>query len=180
MKLQIDASQWQSALVSLGDPNAYKAGARAINRTLSNARTVAVRTVAQDMKLKQAHVRERITSAKATNKKPVGYLYATTKRTPLILFGAKEMGKGRGVRAKLPTGAGKYPHAFIRTMGSGHKGVYQRKGKARLPIRELKGPSVAQSFTRNAEEPTARATEMLAKNMAHEVKYLLGKLKPTA
>jgi len=180
VNLRIDASQWQAALVSLGDPNAYKAGARAINRTLSNARTVSVRTVAQDMKLKQAHVRERITIGKATNKKPIGYLYATTKRTPLMLFGAKEIGNGRGVRAKLPSGAGKYPHAFIPNLKSGHRGVFQRKGRARLPIVELKGPSVAQSFTRNSEEPTARATEMLAKNMAHEVKYLLGKLKPTA
>jgi hypothetical protein len=175
MRLQMDATQWHHALSELGEKNAHKAGARAINRTLSNARTASVRVVAKDMALKQAHVRERITPVKATEKKPIGYLYATTKRTPLMLFKAKEAGKGRGVRAKLPGSAGKYPHAFIRTMRSGHEGVFERKGRARLPIRELKGPSVAQSFTRNSEEPTARAVEMLAKNMAHEVQYLISK-----
>lgn len=29
--------------------------------------------------------------------------------------------------------------SFVATMASGHKGVFQRKGKARLPIRELMG-----------------------------------------
>jgi hypothetical protein len=58
-------------------------------------------------------------------------------------------------------------------MKSGHRGVYQRSAKTRLPIYELRGPSVMQSFITHRAVAEARAIEMLTTNMASEVRYLV-------
>lgn len=185
MQLRIDMRAWRKALEQLGEKNATKAAVRAVNRSLSNARTTAVKLVAKDMALKSRVVRQRINIIKATSKRPVGYLTATTARTPLIAFGARgpepSRGRGKGVTVKLPTGIPRHPYAFIATMKTGHRGVFERydaggnKG-ARGPrggkIFEKKGPSVARSFESQSVPIVARATDMLEKNFASEVKFL--------
>lgn len=57
---------------------------------------------------------------------------------PLVAYPARQMRKGVSVevnRGKRTLIKG----AFISTMRSGHKGVFRRDGKARLPIKELRG-----------------------------------------
>ncbi len=64
-------------------------------------------------------------------------------------------------------------------MKSGHRGVYTRGnkanplGRARLPIRELFGPSIAHVFERNVAIGLARGQEQLAKNLRSEFRYVL-------
>jgi hypothetical protein len=65
---------------------------------------------------------------------------------PLIDLGATgpEPSRGQGaVKVKL---AGDFPSAFIATMRSGHRGVFERKGSKRLPIRELRSKPIPQLF----------------------------------
>lgn len=184
MQVRLDTSQWAAALKALGGKNAMKAGVRAVNRTAKNAKTAMVRVVATDVGLQQKFVRERIdaTSAK-TSGPPSAYLYASTKRVPLINFKAKQS-KRNGVTARLPTGTGRYPNAFIATMKSGHEGVFARntttrsrkglrRGSPALGIHELFGPSIAQSFQKNGQVAEQRSIEMLSTNMANEIKFLL-------
>jgi len=190
MRVSMDTTQWQNALKALGKENAIKAGIRAVNRTANNAKTAMVRVIAADMGLQSKAVRDKITVqvAKNTGQAPAGYLYADSKRVPLIEFKARgpepSRGRGRGVKAKLKGGAGVYPRAFIATMRSGHRGVFERntairarKGQASgspaLGIHELYGPSIAQSFNTNSAVAQDRASEMLSKNMASEVKFML-------
>jgi hypothetical protein len=109
--------------------------ARAINRSIASAKTVMVRQVSQDMGLKAGDVRERIGVRKAhcpygRTDQMVAQLTASDERLPLADFSAKgpepSRGRGAGVTAKLRGGAKRYPQAFLTTMRSGHRGVFQR------------------------------------------------------
>jgi hypothetical protein len=71
-------------------------------------------------------------------------LQARPLRIPLIAYldirGGLRSGQGIGGRAyALGTVPGR---GFLAKMPSGHRGVYARTGRARLPIRELMGPSL--------------------------------------
>ena len=190
LQAKINTQQWERALKELGKKNAIKGGIRAINRTLTSSRSAIVKQVAPDMGLQQKVVRDlvTVTAAKNTGEAPHGALYASAKKIPLIQFKARQTSKG--VTAKLPTGAGKYPGAFIVTMpGSGHTGVFERTpGKymkyqkatwkqKRQAIHELHGPSPYHVFKKHADVAQSRALEVLDKNFAHELEYLLAKAK---
>lgn len=195
MQVRLNTAQWDRALAQLGRGNATKAAVRALNRTGSNAKTAWVRDISKDMGLPQKDVRDAITIKKATPQKPTVVLSATTKRIPLIRFKARAT-KRNGVTAKLPGGAGRYAKAFIaRVMGKNkdgssgdHLGVFERntvirsrKGKKRgspaLGIHQKYGPSVAQSATATSKVAEDRASEMLFKNMEHEIKFLVSQAK---
>ncbi len=151
--------------------------ARAINRTADSARTAIVRVISKDIALKVSAVRDQVIVQKASADRLTATFRASARRVPLIEFNARgpepSRGKGRGVSARLPSGAGRYPRAFITTVGQGnHRGVFMRKGEAkRLPIVELRGPSIWQSFVKNQQVAVDRATEQLAKNISHELSF---------
>ncbi len=64
------------------------------------------------------------------------------------------------------------PHAFIATLKSGHRGVFKRLGKSRLPICELQGVSIQKIFLK----PFVQAVmEAQAKNRWTD--YLLHELR---
>ena len=146
--------------------------ARALNRSIASARTAMGRAVAADMGLKVGDAHERIGLRLARPDQPVAQLTASGKRLPLMDFGAKGSRRG-GVIARLPGGKGRYPHAFIRQMRNGHTGVFMRAGKARLPIHELHGPSIARVFEKHVDVGITRGREQLAKNLAHEFRFAL-------
>lgn len=149
--------------------------ARALNRSIASGKTAMVRLIADDMRLKQADIRDKLTITPATPTRLVATLGASMKRIPVMAFNARgpvpSRGKGRGVTARTP--AGRYPHAFIATVGAGHTGVFERKGTARLPIRELFGPSIGHVFEKYRPQGLARAEEQLVKNVSHELRFAL-------
>lgn len=162
--------------------------ARALNRSIASGKTVMVRAIAQDMGLKQADIRDKVLITPATPQRLVAQLAASRKKIPLIDFGAKgpmpSRGQGKGVTARNPGGAGRYPHAFIATVGTGrHTGVFERRAGAnrhskqprfgQLPIRELFGPSLGHVFDKYRPMGLARAEEQLVKNVAHELRFAL-------
>src|SRR4051812_44359092 len=108
------------------------ATARALNRSIASARTAMVRAVAQDMGLKVAGVRERSFLYEAAPGHLEASLRFSLKRMPLIEFGAKgpvpSRGRGRGVTYRLGGATKRASNAFIATMASGHRGVFQRVG----------------------------------------------------
>lgn len=174
--LKLDLRETRQAFRKL-KTNAPKAVMRALNRTMENVQTVAVRSVAADLGLRQADIREALEIQRATPANLRVRLIARGARIPLIAFGARgpepSRGKGSGVTYRLPGGRGRVPTGFIATMRSGHRGVFKRIARARLPIVELKGPSVVQSFTKQLAAMQARAAEQLPKNLEHEVQFLL-------
>jgi hypothetical protein len=161
---------------------------RALNRAIASANTAMVRVIAGDVGVKQGVVRERIRVEQATPARLRARLYANAKRIPLIDFGAKgpepSRGRGRGVTVKGSSGRRTIANAFIATMRSGHRGVYQRvagssgrrgpaPNRSQLPIRELFGPSIWQVFTKFQSIGLDRGREQLIKNLQSEFRFVL-------
>ncbi len=172
--VKIDMSQWTTALRKLGSRSTI-AQVRALNRSAATARTGMTRLIAEDMKLKVGTVRERIAIWSASKESLRATLKASLKRIPIIDFNAKgpepSRGKGRGVTARTVTR--RYPRAFIATMRSGHRGVFQRLGKGRLPIFELKGASIGEVFAKYHDQGVRIAEEALVKNLKSEFRFAL-------
>jgi hypothetical protein len=157
-------------------PNAIR---RALNRGAVSARTFLVKEIAKDTGLKSGEVRDAIKIREATAQNLTAEVSITGKRIPLIKFNARgpepSRGRGRGVTARGPGLAGRYPQAFIATVGSGrHRGVFQRRTKARLPIRELFGPSLPHVFGKLIPEAAKVGEASLVKNLQHELAFALG------
>jgi hypothetical protein len=129
---------------------------------------------------------------------PAAQCTASAKRIPLIDWDARgpypSRGKGRGVSTSLRTsgvtaikargkalgvggstggGRGRYPHAFIAQMRSGHRGVFQRGGTKRMPIFELFGPSIARVADKYTAAAAARGMDQLRKNLVSEFRYAM-------
>jgi hypothetical protein len=153
--------------------------ARALNRAGTSTRAVMARAISKDTGLPVNTVRGKLHLDKATPHHLVVRISVTGKRLPLINFKARgpepSRGRGRGVTARLPGGAGRYPHAFIATMATGHKGVFQRQsrgpGSRRLPIRQLYGPSLPKVFEKVTPEGLAAGEAALVKNLVSELRF---------
>lgn len=173
VEITFNPTGWNQGLAKLAAryPDAAK---RAVNRATTSARVVMVREVARDLGLRQADIQDAISVRAAIQLSPdriAAQIRATGKRIGLIKFGARQT--RTGVTAKLPGGKGKYPSAFIATMGSGHTGVFLRKGAKRLPIVELFGPSVPKVFEKYIPLGAARGLEQLMKNMVSEIRFAM-------
>jgi hypothetical protein len=166
-----------SRLIAMYERRFPNAIMRALNRAGTSTRAVMASLSAKDLGLPVGTVREQMPIQKATPTRLLVRISTTGKRIPLIDFKARgpepSRGKGRGVTARLPGGKGRYPHAFIAVMRSGHRGVFQRTGRARLPVVELKGPSLPRVFDKFAPQGLARGEEALRKNLAHELRFAL-------
>lgn len=132
---------------------------RALKRGTDAAATRAGRVISQDMGLKVGDVRKRIKVTDPNGTTLEGRIAGSLKRVPLIEFRATgpepSRGRGSGVRYAIQRGRGRAPNAFIATMRSGHRGVFQRKTTKRLAIQELFGPSVGRVLSRHQSEITS-------------------------
>ena len=114
-----------------------KAGSTA----LRDMRSEASKRVRARNRIKASYVRKALTLSKPTGGDISSFAWAVNvsgERVPLDAYPTRQTAKGVSVevnRGKRTLVKG----AFKATMGSGHKGVFQRRGKARLPIRELFG-----------------------------------------
>lgn len=150
----------------------------ALNRGIKSGRTVMTREISNNIGLKQKDVRDELTLREANVGDLEASLKAPLKRIPLIKFGAKgpepSRGRGRGVTHRLAGGKGRVESAFIATMRSGHRGVFKRKGRARLGITELQGPSLGQVFSKYRAMALQRAYEVFEKEFDHELGFATG------
>ena len=145
-------------------------GAAALNRTAKGAATVWKKAVAEDIGgVKQSAIAKQITRRKATSRKLQASLVVRNQAIPLIHFSARgpypSRGKGRGVSYKIFKKRRHRRHAFIATMPSGHRGVYERTSKKRLPIKERYGPSVHRLFRKHLPKAQARASKQFPKEL---------------
>jgi hypothetical protein len=150
---------------------------RAMNRSAISARAVGARVVAKDLGLRVGTIREQIKISRATVVDLTVTLSVRGRRIPLIEFSASgkepSRGKGRGVSYRLGGQRRRIPTAFIATMKSGHRGVFRRILRGRLPIVELLGPSIAVAFSRKpiVEAISNRFREAMSTNLQHEIEF---------
>lgn len=169
MNISIDPKE-VNALLESAPKKVGIALLRSLKRGTKSANTLAGRLVSKDMNIKAGEVRIRIRLKEPTDQTLTGELRASLKRIPLIKFGASASSRGVRSRGK----SGRIPHAFIATMPSGHEGVYERKGTARLPIRQLYGPSVGHVFIAHQGEILKRGEEVLTAELDRLVDRIMG------
>ena len=166
--------------------------ARSLNRAAVSGQVAMVRAITDDTGIAAKNVRREIVIDKATRSEPVATVAIAGKRIPLIALQARgpepSRGRGRGVSYKLLGGRNRIPSGFIATMASGHRGVFKRpgalgrkevgprqrgawKGAGRLPIVELRGPSLPHVFEKKLSVFQAAAQESFLKNLAHEISF---------
>lgn len=167
-----------------------KATIAAMTRTLKSGEAEAKRQIRSRYNIKLAELGQRMKGYIRSGGLK-GEIIARDKRIPLMQFGARQTGvrvirktkslkfSGRratagGVRVEITKGKPVVRrHAFITQVGSGHIGVFERKGKKRLPIGEQTGPAAAQMF-KKPEVMTAtkrKIGEVWDKQFASAMRY---------
>ena len=134
--------------------------------------------------VKASTVREPLKIERASSSSPIAILRAVGRVIPLSKFKIRPSkptpGRSKPVTATVIKGkGGTIPKAFVARMPTGHVGVYRRKGRPRLPIMELYGPSVPQMIG-NEEVMRAleeKAQQTLDERMEHEITRLLEGIK---
>lgn len=202
MKLKIDGLQAVANLAAAAraTPDAVQRAAyRSINQVATKVQTDAVRTVASQLSLTVAYVRDKFALEKASRQNLLAVVKAGMRPIGLERFGATQLvakaarAKGDASRA-IPAGrkqAGvsvkvaksgarkKMPGAFLIPMragteaGGNGKGVFIRTGKGRGDIKHLYGPSPDQLFRRYREENLPDIQRMLADAYASQLRFEL-------
>jgi hypothetical protein len=149
---------------------------RSLNRAIVSGQVATARLMAADTGLKVGLVKPSLIVSKATVGSPEASARINDfRRIPLINFNAKDSGSrltkalGGGVSYAIGTVRKNIPNAFIAVMSNGHRGVFVRVGKKRLPIREPEGPSLGKVFYKFQAAGQARATEAFLANFEHEL-----------
>jgi hypothetical protein len=182
VNVNLNTNDWKRAITALRTKAPARI-VRALNRSTTSMQTVMARDVSKDLGIKVGDAKKAMTIRNATDRTLRAELRASGARLPLIAFGAKgpepSRGKGRGVTAKMQGGRNRYPHAFIATTRSGHRGVFQRASGSgpRLPIAQLHGPSIPHVFHKHADTGLERGEEALITNLQHEFDYLLKSIR---
>lgn len=141
MSLRITAQYDLSAFDKLQSPSFKRTITTALNKTITSLRTQTRREIQQRIKLKGQVINRGLKINRAQHKKfatqtPQASLTVNHNPVPLIHYQARQT-KRKGISVNVK-GQRKYlPKAFIATMRSGHRGVFQRDTNKRLPIREL-------------------------------------------
>lgn len=133
--IKLDSKEVEKALKEASKV-AEKAAIRTLNRTADKARVAASKTVRETYNIKAGDLNRSVKTSKASRSNLTAILTIIGKPVGLILFGARQTLKGVTYKILKNGGRAKLHHAFIAVMRSGHRGVFERAGKARLPIRE--------------------------------------------
>jgi hypothetical protein len=158
--------------------------ARAINRSIENARSNVVREVRDRYNVRAKDIRTSIKISRANKNYPTAVLSSTGGPLPTMAFQVRPgtvNGKRRTpITVSVKKGQSeKLDRAFIAMVG-GKTGVYERIGQTRLPIRQMYGPSVPQMIGNDeiVKEIADKARAMLDDRLDHEIKRVLdGALK---
>jgi hypothetical protein len=148
---------------------------RALNKVAANVRTAASRAIRQRRALTASVVNKALTIRRATRTKLQSSLVVTGR--PISLRDYKARQTRKGVTVSVTTGTRKLiPGAFIVQKLGGH--VFQRTGKARLPIEKLVGPSLPSTFLQEQVKLAwvSVAKDALVKRSVEELRFELEKL----
>jgi hypothetical protein len=136
----------------------------AVSRTITTGRKLVRDAISAEVKLRAADINSVIDIQRGSYEKPEGAITVTRRGIPLIkyLTSAQNAAINRRIaknvkgrfqlgRLKISTrrraqggylDAESLPHAFIAVMpNNAHRGIFQRRGKTRVPLKRLYGPT---------------------------------------
>ena len=179
IKVSVDMGNVERMLVGFSQSAVERAAKSAINRTLKGAKSQAAKKVTERYTIKSGEVRKSIKTkisgltgelnSRVSRIRLTKFKYTPKKRPKKVTKGNPylfaEVIKGQG---------GTLRHSFLANVQGA--GIFERKGKPRLPIKHLYGPSVAEML---GKPPTStyimsKMEERLQINVMHEVSALLG------
>jgi minor tail protein Z (GPZ) len=145
LAIAFDWSLLLDRLHGLTPPKLDRAVALALVDTAKSATAKAATTIAKRTGLRSAKVKSKIHYDKVKIGDYQTFIRSSRKLIPMIDYGARQTAVG--VRAAKPWGKAQvFRSKFIVTMPGGHRGVYYRVGRSRLPIKELMGPGIWHTF----------------------------------
>jgi hypothetical protein len=149
LAVKFDWRPFIQATDALKRPALDRAVALALVDTAKAANIKAASAIAKHTGLRTARVKPELSYDRVNVGQWRTHLRSKTRLIPLIEFKARET--GQGVRAAKPWGRVQvFRSTFIATMRSGHRGVYRRVGRPRLPIEEMMGSSIHGSYAQPA------------------------------
>lgn len=165
--------------VQNGLPRAIKAASR---RTLDTSRSRTVKAVGKDL-----NVRQRDIYRPGDPRSPVrvnlrdagGLMKVAGRRIPLGRFAARWGGRDTpGATYQISRSGGRktFAHSFIPQLKTNYRGIFVRRGRDRLPLKEAFGPSVPQVAENQPEVQSLldhEAAEIFEKNLSSQVDRLL-------
>ena len=146
------------------EPQILKAAVRALNKTAIWLKGQAAKQLSQEAQIQQKHLRKKLQVVKANRSNLKAFILANT-----MSIKAAHLGRMRQTSKGVTVGKHSFDGAFIAKMPGGHTGVFKRKTKARLPIKEMTVKLNKQSLIDLAN------TEWADKFMhifAHELKWV--------
>jgi len=174
---------------------------RGINRTARPAKTEIARRLKKELKTDSEQIKKGIILTEATRAHWSAKIGIVKKLIPLIAFRARQTKKGVtyqiGQQGRKLIKSGFFATMPIKSRGfwtnlflgadvpsrPGHTGVFKRKGKGRLPIQELFGPSLGVAFEGAPEivkEVTSGLYFKLSRNIDEQIKCVLEKHRKAA
>ena len=165
----------------LGPRETAKAGAAAINRAGRAARTVGSREVRKELRVKARDVKDRMSVVRATPSRLEYRIDFDYSQLPLIMYGSPRQTR-RGVSVTIKRGGGRttIPHAFISPQHGGQVVIRTKKADGeglvpKTPVRRAYGPSIGSQLDRAEPAMDARAEEVLADRLTHELEWRVEK-----
>ncbi|PIR39056.1 MAG: hypothetical protein COV35_05095 [Alphaproteobacteria bacterium CG11_big_fil_rev_8_21_14_0_20_39_49] len=186
--IQHDLKKLRRQLSALETKVAPQATVRTLNRVAESAKVASARHIAPQMNSRQAAVKRRIVTQKATFKRLWATLVARDRALQLIEFvvGSKkptqQPGGKRGlVKVKKYGKVSTLSNAFIapRKSGSSKTTVYMRKTGKRHPLKLLYGPSIMQLFKQRENDAIMQTTvrERFPIEFARNLKFYINRFK---
>ena len=167
-----------------------RATATTLNQTLTKAQGLMAKQVAASYKITQRDIRASFRTHSANANDLNASVQSVGSKFPLFKFGISKLrqhGPFLGVRdpraavsieevqgQQTPLARG-----FLQIVGSGHAGIFQRRGKARYPIAEMVGLSAPQMIGARRSWPAidAELSRYFQSRIAANTNYFLNVLK---
>lgn len=152
------------------------AAVRALNRTATTVRAEASRRIRERYNLKAAVIKEDLRIWRAQRGRLESQVIARGRPIRLIDFGARQVKTGVSVQVVRGRGRKTIGGAFVARMKSGLVGVFERRGKARLPIDQLYSIGVPAMFSQQQILKALRgvAGDRFRRELARELKFRSG------
>jgi len=170
LRVQMDVTAAVKTLDALSSPRLQRAAAAALNDTAKNAQVQAVKEVAPLIGLPSRDVKQATSIATASTGHLESQFITAGRPVPLIRFKVRDQ-RGTGVTARIGRKTDTFHHAFIARLRGGYRGVWERQGKERGPLRQLFGPSVPGMMARHDVQAVVTRTidAQLLKNLARQL-----------
>jgi hypothetical protein len=188
VNLQHDLEKLKRSLSHLEKKTVPQATVRTLNRTAESVKTASVRYISPQLGSKQAGIKRRIETRKASLQKLWSALVASGRQLQLIEFvvGSKKPTQQKGgkrglVRTKVFGKQKTYQKAFIapKRKGDSKTTLYVRKGKARKPVRMMFGPGIKEFFKQKENDNLmqTKAKEVFPVEFLRNLAYYVSRMK---